>query len=305
MKYHPLWTHTPAIAMIGYMALGLCNGRTAHHFANIPKDAMGSTSASGAVVGVLLMAVFYLVMSIFFDESWAKNEQPKKSFNWISLFDEITIALLLASILWQSGNYTGSNLGWITVCFAVLAGCLVEWLRPYRAEVLADQQPTGSLAVKPGSHWLFYQNQNPPYVNGLVIVVGVMMLWQGVEAAHRGDIAFGLLSVLIIAVMLSIWNGLRVSVSPSKIIVSLGIFNWKLLDISPDQINTAEVIHFNPLRDFGGWGIRISRTKKGYYFEGNQGVLITPKKGMPVLIGSNQPQQLLQAVLTAMGDIRG
>ena len=300
MRYHPLWTHTPAIAMIGYMVYRLCNGQTAHHLANMPKGA-GSTSAYGPIIGVLLMAVFYLAMSVFFDESWAKNEQPKKSFNWMSLFDEITIALLLASVLWQGSRYSASQLSWIAVGCAVLAGCVAEWLRPYRAEALADQQMTDTFAVKPGSNWLFYQNQNPPYVNGLVIVVSIMMLSQGISAAYRGDVAFGMLSVIIIALMLSIWNGLRVSVSPSKIRVSLGIFNWKLLDISPDQITNAEVLHFNPLRDFGGWGIRISRSKKGYYFEGTQGVLITPAKGMPVLIGSNQPIQLLQAVLAAMG----
>ncbi|MHB1461852.1 MAG: hypothetical protein ACYC1M_11270 [Armatimonadota bacterium] len=302
MKYHPLWTHTPAVAMIGYMVWWLSSENIPSRLPLIQKSGTSTVSAVGLFGGILLMAALYLVMSVFFDESWAKNEQPRKSFNWMSLFDEITIALLFGSVFWRTTSYTASELSWMVAGGAVVAGCLMELLRPYRAEPLVEELRTASpLAVKPGANWLFYQRQNPPYINN-IIVVAVYYIYLSTASAQSGHFGLALMIIAIIGLLLSVWNGMRVSVSPSKISVRLGMFNWKLLELSPDQIASAEVAHFNPLRDFGGWGIRISRSKKGFFFEGNQGVLITPKKGMPVLIGSNQPQELLQAVQTAMGN---
>lgn len=302
MRYHPLWTHTPAMVMTGYLVWRLSGMDVSDRMTMIHTSGTSSVPTIGVIGSILLMAVFYLVMSVFFDESWAKNEQPRKSFNWMSLFDEIAIALLISSLLWRTTKFTASEFGWMMASGAVLAGCLLEMLRPYRAEPCFEAiQPSGLLAVKSGANWLFFQRQNPPYINGLVLVLGVMMISQGVSAVQRGDILLAVINVPIIGLLLSLWNGMRVSVSPSRISVRLGMYSWKLLDLKPEQILNAEVAHFSPIRDFGGWGIRISPSKKGFFFEGTHGVLITPKKGMPVLVGSNQPQELLQAVRTAMG----
>ncbi len=305
MKYHPLWTHTPAVVLIGMMVWLISSQNTLDRLPIVLKHGTGPASAVWALGGVLLLAALYLVMSVFFDESWAKNEQPRKSFNWMSLFDEISIALLFGSVFWRTTSYTASELSWMVAGGAVVAGCLVEALRPYRAEPLVEgMQPSGPITMKPGTNWLFYQRQNPPYINAIVVVVSVYYIYLSTASVQSGHIGLAVMLIAIIGLLLSLWNGMRVSVSPSKISVRLGMFNWKLLELSPDQIVSAEVMHFNPLRDFGGWGIRFSRSKKGFFFEGNQGVLITPKKGMPVLIGSNQPQELLQAVQTAMGKDR-
>ncbi len=306
MKYHPLWTHTPAVVLIGMMVWRVSGQSIPDRLPINLKHGTGSAPAAGVLGGVILLAVLYLVMSMFFDESWAKNEQPRKSFNWMSLFDEISIALLFGSVFWRTTSYTASELSWMVAGGAVVAGCLVEALRPYRAEPLVEELRTSSpLAVKPGANWLFYQRQNPPYINAIVVVVSVYYIYLSTASAQSGHIGVAVMLIAIIGLLLSIWNGMRVSVSPNKISVRLGMFNWKLLELSPDQIISAEVAHFNPLRDFGGWGIRFSRSRKGFFFEGNQGVLITPTKGMPVLIGSNQPQDLLQAVQTAMGGNAG
>lgn len=303
MKYHPLWTHTPAIVLIGMMVWRVSSQNIPDRLPINLKHGTGSASAAVVLGGVLLLAALYMVMSVFFDESWAKNEQPQKSFNWMSLFDEITIALLALSI-WNITKPAEPSIAWSLVIGALIAGCLIEARRPYRAEPIDELlQPSSQLTVKPGTNWLFYQRQNPLHLNLIVVLLGATLIYQVTLGPAKGDLWFGLFNVVITGVLLSLWNGMRVSVSPSKISVRLGMFNWKLLEISPDQIVSAEVAHFNPIRDFGGWGIRISRSKKGFFFEGNQGVLITPKRGMPVLIGSNQPHELLQAVQAALGSL--
>lgn len=301
MRYHPLWTHTPAVVLIGMMAWRICSQNIPDRLPIHLKHGTGSASAAGVLGGILLLAALYLVMSVFFDESWAKNEQPGKSFNWMSLFDEITIAMLALS-MWNITKPAEAGIAWLLVGGVIFAGCLAEIRRPYRAEPIDELLPlSGQLPVRPGTNWLFYQRQNPLHLNLIVIILGAIIISQVTYGPQKGDLWFGLFNVAIVGLLLSMWNGMRVSVSPSRISVRLGIINWKLMEITPDQVVSAEVAHFNPIRDFGGWGIRISRSKKGFFLAGNQGVLITPKKGMPVLIGSNQPQELLQAVQTALG----
>jgi len=60
--------------------------------------------------------------------------------------------------------------------------------------------------------------------------------------------------------------------------------DWVRYDF--DQIENVEVHIYNPIRDYGGWGIRYGRLGKAYNVSGNAGVLVTLKNGTRVLIGS-------------------
>ncbi|NLG84744.1 MAG: hypothetical protein GX493_09110, partial [Firmicutes bacterium] len=67
-----------------------------------------------------------------------------------------------------------------------------------------------------------------------------------------------------------------------------------------DEIVSAEVVEFSPLRDFGGWGIRLNAEGTwGFFYRGNKGVLITRPNGRKVLLGSDDPARLLAVVLAA------
>ena len=59
---------------------------------------------------------------------------------------------------------------------------------------------------------------------------------------------------------------------------------WILLPFS--EISKAESITYNPLRDYGGWGIRYGPKGKAYNVHGNNGVLLTLIDGKKILIGS-------------------
>lgn len=60
--------------------------------------------------------------------------------------------------------------------------------------------------------------------------------------------------------------------------------NWIVLPFS--EITKAESITYNPLRDYGGWGIRYGPKGKAYNVHGNYGVLLTLIDGKKILIGS-------------------
>lgn len=62
--------------------------------------------------------------------------------------------------------------------------------------------------------------------------------------------------------------------------------------ISWNQIQSVEVISYNPLSDFGGWGIRTNGASSAYIVSGHDGLQIVLKTGGVVIIGTNKAQEL-------------
>ena len=100
--------------------------------------------------------------------------------------------------------------------------------------------------------------------------------------------------VLGIVAALVPYGGLRVAITPQRLAVRLGVLGLPLLRLPLDQIAAVEVLSFNPLGDFGGWGVRYSFRKRmwGYFFANTRGVKIQTTAGKQYLIGSDHPEHL-------------
>jgi hypothetical protein len=61
----------------------------------------------------------------------------------------------------------------------------------------------------------------------------------------------------------------------------------------------AEAVEYAPIREYGGWGIRGSRRRRALNARGNQGVLLTRADGSTLLVGSQRPRELLEALSRA------
>ena len=68
--------------------------------------------------------------------------------------------------------------------------------------------------------------------------------------------------------------------------------------ISLESIQDVEARTYNPLREYGGWGIRSRSNRKAYNVSGNQGVELTLKDGRKVMIGSQKAEELALAILS-------
>jgi hypothetical protein len=68
------------------------------------------------------------------------------------------------------------------------------------------------------------------------------------------------------------------------------------LRVPVSEIARAEAILYRPVRDYGGWGIRGTRKHRLLNARGDRGVLITRRDGSTVLIGSQKPRELLDAL---------
>ena len=76
---------------------------------------------------------------------------------------------------------------------------------------------------------------------------------------------------------------------------------WSIRKIPLAGIGSAEIVTYDPVKDYGGYGIRLSPRGRAYIASGNRGVRLTLMKGMKVPLGSQRPQELAQAIAAACG----
>jgi hypothetical protein len=59
-----------------------------------------------------------------------------------------------------------------------------------------------------------------------------------------------------------------------------------------EDVEDYQVITYNPVRDYGGWGIKTGKKGRAYNVSGNWGLMLTLKNGKSVLIGTNMPVEI-------------
>lgn len=109
----------------------------------------------------------------------------------------------------------------------------------------------------------------------------------------------GVATLLVLAVITLIYVAeLKTEVKPDGLYVRFFPFHLSAVRIAPEELKAAEAMEYQPMRDYGGWGIRWSSAGKAYNIGGNRGVKLTfrdPKR-KPLLIGSNHAEQLAAAI---------
>lgn len=74
-------------------------------------------------------------------------------------------------------------------------------------------------------------------------------------------------------------------------------FHASFKRIPLEELKRLEVITYKPIRDYGGYGIRYGfRNGWAYNVIGDRGVKLYFAKGAPLLIGSQRPEELAQAI---------
>jgi hypothetical protein len=82
-----------------------------------------------------------------------------------------------------------------------------------------------------------------------------------------------------------------------ELVISLRGF-WRSRRIPFNEIRSAEIITYDPIHDYGGYGIRTGRFGKAYIAAGTQGVRLKLANGATVIVGSERPGELTDVLLT-------
>jgi hypothetical protein len=78
-------------------------------------------------------------------------------------------------------------------------------------------------------------------------------------------------------------------------------FHLRFRRLTAESLVSHEVRTYKPIRDYGGWGIRYGRGSKAYNVSGNRGVMLEMSDGLRLLIGSQKPDDLANAISLAFG----
>ena len=57
---------------------------------------------------------------------------------------------------------------------------------------------------------------------------------------------------------------------------------------------------YRPILEYGGWGIRFGKGGRAYNISGNKGAQLVLKSGKRLLIGSQRPDELAEAIGSVM-----
>jgi hypothetical protein len=71
---------------------------------------------------------------------------------------------------------------------------------------------------------------------------------------------------------------------------------WRLFPYT--EMGPIEAVEVRPVRDYGGWGVRMKRGERAYLVSGTRGIRFGLADGKRIMIGSQQPEALLAAIRT-------
>jgi hypothetical protein len=69
-------------------------------------------------------------------------------------------------------------------------------------------------------------------------------------------------------------------------------FQLRYKTIDKGAVDSLSVISYNPIADYGGWGIRVGAKGWAYTTSGSYGISIRLKNKKHVLIGTNKPEDI-------------
>jgi hypothetical protein len=315
--HHPLWTHTPAFALWLAAAVAFARGAalpgpwpTHWNLSGRPDNYAASWWEFPFIA--LSAGVVLLVIGAAADGLWAQYENGRKRFNPFVVIDELGLAAVFACALGYEGwlRHHPQPL-WqppalVALVLAVAAALALEIVRPAGPILARDNVDTTALVHElearqaAGQRWVYWSEQAPLWIR-LMIAVPIGLVVMFVVVPPPTPARFLLLASVPLVLL---GGGFRTQVTRAGLEFRIG-WGPRLLRLPPAEIASAEVCEFNPMRDFGGWGLRPGRLAGrwtwGYYLEGNTGVLIRTTKDKSYLIGTCEPERLLAVINVARG----
>lgn len=135
-----------------------------------------------------------------------------------------------------------------------------------------------------------------------VVILGSGLYVQLVKGEQFGNNPMsdnGLIVTFILTLLLAIslvllfaTSRLTTRIDKAGIYVKFFPFHWREHHYRWQEIERYEVVKYQPIREFGGWGVRYARKSKAYNVSGNQGLRLFFKKGNQLLIGTQQSKNL-------------
>lgn len=92
------------------------------------------------------------------------------------------------------------------------------------------------------------------------------------------------------------WITLTTEVMPGVLQMRFRPFHLKPVRIPLHTVRDFEKVTYDPINEYGGWGIRWGAKGKAYSTSGREGVLLRFYNQQPLLVGSQRAKELFLAI---------
>lgn len=152
--------------------------------------------------------------------------------------------------------------------------------------------------------WLILLLVNSVFVAGLYLQV-VRGIPFGNNPLCDGVLMI-LIGLLVLTSILTYFARLETVIKVDGIYVRFFPFQLSFSFYSWESLSKLYVRKYNPITEYGGWGLRFGVFKQGRALSvsGNHGLQLVFADNKKLLIGTNQPQEL-QEILEKLGQYRG
>lgn len=156
------------------------------------------------------------------------------------------------------------------------------------------------------------QRFRQPWLWALVAGVAGLSVWTFVQQIVLGrpvgenpapDVAAGVISIVFGLGLPGFFcaANLTVRVCDDGLYYRYFPFHWRFRRIAPGDLAGFAAHTYRPIRDYGGWGVRWGQGGKAYNVSGNRGVMLYLAGGQRLLIGSQKPEEMAEAMGLAFG----
>lgn len=141
------------------------------------------------------------------------------------------------------------------------------------------------------------------FLNGLFIIGLYVQLVEGKPfgnnpMSNMGLVVTAILTVLFTVLLLNI--KLETIVREDVVMIRFFPFHLKFQAYNWNKIAKSYIRQYYPMREFGGWGIKVSVKKNGkaYSVSGDMGLQLQLMNNDNILIGTKRPDKLKQVLMT-------
>ena len=167
---------------------------------------------------------------------------------------------------------------------------------------------TDSPYRRPSGPSLFHEEQRPRqwWIWVVVLAVAGMTWWTFVRQIILGEpvgeeplptwAAWALFLIIGVGMpLVTLSLRLVLDVTAEQVTIRFAPITRRVIPIA--EIEAAEARTYDPIKEYGGWGIKgWSRRNMAYNMSGNRGVELTLRDGRQVMLGSQRADELARAV---------
>jgi hypothetical protein len=126
----------------------------------------------------------------------------------------------------------------------------------------------------------------------IIFIVGIAL---GKTQSEQGTPMLIASVVVIFIAVLFYFTKLETRLDETGITIRFFPFQRVYYYVKWEELESVQVRKYNPIMEYGGWGLRYSfRNGKAYNIAGNQGLQLVLKSGKKFLIGTQKQTELTQ-----------